>query len=56
MDLHAELAPKGIQVGFVCISAWIGHHPKATPEQIAPLYWELYAHPKLLEKEFTIDK
>jgi hypothetical protein len=42
----------------VAISAWIGDGgpagiPSATPEQIAPLYWELYEHRDQPEAVFT---
>ena len=35
--LHAAVAPKGVQVGYVAIGAFIGRLPAATPEAIAPL-------------------
>lgn len=50
--LHIELAPKGIQVGYVGISAWIGA-PGVTAEAIAPLHWALYTERDAMEKEFT---
>ena len=50
--LHAALAPKGIQVGHVAIAAWIGQQPGATPEAIAPLYWQLHTERDQVEKIF----
>lgn len=52
--LHIELAPKGIQVGHIGISVWIGNQEGAGPEAIAPLYWELYSQPGQVEKEFSL--
>jgi NAD(P)-dependent dehydrogenase (short-subunit alcohol dehydrogenase family) len=50
--LHAALAPSGVQVGHVAIGAWIGRQPGATPEAIAPLYWELHTQRDQVEKMF----
>jgi NAD(P)-dependent dehydrogenase (short-subunit alcohol dehydrogenase family) len=50
--LHAALAPSGVQVGHVAIAAWIGQRPGATPETIAPLYWELHTERDQVEKIF----
>jgi NAD(P)-dependent dehydrogenase (short-subunit alcohol dehydrogenase family) len=50
--LHAALAPSGVQVGHVAIGAWIGQQPGATPEVIAPLYWELHTQRDQVEKVF----
>jgi NAD(P)-dependent dehydrogenase (short-subunit alcohol dehydrogenase family) len=50
--LHAALAPSGVQVGHVAIGAWIGQQPGATPEAIAPLYWELHTRRDQVEKVF----
>ena len=50
--LHAALAPSGIQVGHVAIGAWIGKQPGATPEAIAPLYWQLHTERDAVEKVF----
>ncbi|GAA4972733.1 NADP-dependent 3-hydroxy acid dehydrogenase YdfG [Nonomuraea thailandensis] len=49
LNLHNELAGSGVHAAHVAITAWIGEGgpegiPSATPEQIAPLYWELYEH------------
>lgn len=51
-SLHTSLASKGVQVGYVTIGAYLGRHSRATPEAIAPLYWELHIHRDQLEKEF----
>jgi len=53
--LHAALGPSGIQVGHVAIGAWIGKQPGATPEAIAPLYWQLHTQRDEVEKVFFPD-
>src|SRR5262249_40181673 len=52
--LHATLVPSGVQVGHVAIGAWIGQQPGATPEAIAPLYWELHTRRDEVEKVFML--
>lgn len=53
--LHLELAPKGIQVGHVAISTWIGKEEGRTPaEAISPLYWELYTNREQVELEYKM--
>ncbi|MBA4864648.1 SDR family NAD(P)-dependent oxidoreductase [Streptomyces sp. PSKA54] len=47
LNLNKELAGSGVYAGHVAINVWIGQggpegFPTATPEQIAPLYWELH--------------
>ncbi|MER7689800.1 SDR family NAD(P)-dependent oxidoreductase [Streptomyces sp. NPDC097610] len=47
LNLHNELAGSGVLAAHVAISTWIGEGgpegiPSATPEQIAPLYWDLH--------------
>ncbi|MDH6622657.1 NAD(P)-dependent dehydrogenase (short-subunit alcohol dehydrogenase family) [Streptomyces sp. LBL] len=47
LNLHNELAGSGVSAAHVAINTWIGEGgpegiPAATPEQIAPLYWDLY--------------
>jgi NADP-dependent 3-hydroxy acid dehydrogenase YdfG len=47
LNLHNELAGSGVYAAHVAINTWIGEGgpegiPSATPEQIAPLYWDLY--------------
>jgi NADP-dependent 3-hydroxy acid dehydrogenase YdfG len=49
LNLHKELDGSGVQAAHVAINVWIGEGgPKgiatATPEQIAPVYWELHEH------------
>lgn len=53
--LHVALAPTGVQVGHVAIGAWIGKQPGATPEAIAPLYWNLHTERDQVEKTFFVD-
>jgi NAD(P)-dependent dehydrogenase (short-subunit alcohol dehydrogenase family) len=53
--LHAAVAPKGVQVGLVAIGARIGRQPGATPDAIAPLYWELHRKHEQVEKVFLLD-
>jgi NADP-dependent 3-hydroxy acid dehydrogenase YdfG len=53
--LHAAVAPQGVQVGHVAIGASIGQQPGATPEAIAPLYWELHTARHEIEKVFLLD-
>jgi NAD(P)-dependent dehydrogenase (short-subunit alcohol dehydrogenase family) len=51
-NLHAELAPQGIQAAHVAIGAWIGRQPGAEAEAISPLYWELYTQRDKVELVF----
>lgn len=58
LNLHKELADSGVHAAHVAISVWIGDGgpegiPSATPEQIAPLYWELYEGRNQPEAIFT---
>jgi NAD(P)-dependent dehydrogenase (short-subunit alcohol dehydrogenase family) len=53
--LHAAVAPQNVQVGHVAIGASIGRQPDATPEAIAPLYWELHTRRYEVEKVFLLD-
>ncbi len=53
--LHAALAATGVQAGHVAIGAWIGQQPGATPEAIAPLYWELHSKRDEVEKVFMLE-
>ncbi len=53
--LHAAVAPKGVQVGHVAIGDFVGRRPGATPDAIAPLYWELHTHRHEIEKVFLLD-
>ncbi|MFC5802674.1 SDR family NAD(P)-dependent oxidoreductase [Streptomyces formicae] len=47
LNLHNELSGSGVYAAHVAINTWIGEGgpagiPAATPEEIAPLYWDLY--------------
>ncbi|MGI5192973.1 SDR family NAD(P)-dependent oxidoreductase [Streptomyces sp. CA-288835] len=58
LNLYKELADSGVYAAHVAISVWIGDGgpegiPSATPEQIAPLYWELYEVRDRPEAVFT---
>lgn len=58
INLHHELAGSGVYAAHVAISTWIGEGgpegiPSATPEQIAPLYWELHERRDQAEAVFT---
>lgn len=53
--LHVAVASTGVQAGHVAIGAWIGKQPGATPEAIAPLYWELHMKRDQVEKTFFVD-
>ena len=48
----AAVAPRGVQVGHVAIGARLWRQPEATPDAVAPLYWELYTQRDLVEKVF----
>jgi NAD(P)-dependent dehydrogenase (short-subunit alcohol dehydrogenase family) len=50
--LHAALAPGGVQVGHVAIGGRMWRGPGATPDAVAPLYWDLYTQRDLVEKVF----
>jgi serine/threonine protein kinase len=51
----ALTALSGVHVGHVAIGAWIGQQPVATPEAIAPLYWDLHSKHGQVEKIFMLD-
>ncbi|MGC4938514.1 SDR family NAD(P)-dependent oxidoreductase [Kribbella sp. DT2] len=58
LNLHNELQGSGLYAAHVAISTWIGGNgpegiPSADPEQIAPLYWDLYESRDLPELVFT---
>ncbi|MFE5395980.1 SDR family NAD(P)-dependent oxidoreductase [Streptomyces sp. NPDC056568] len=58
INLNKELAGSGVYAGHVAIGVWIGEGgpegiPTATPEQIAPLYWELHEAHDRAEAVFT---
>src|SRR5262249_41057243 len=50
--LHYAVAPKGVQVGPVATGAFLGRQPGATPDAVAPLYWELHTERDQIEKTF----
>ncbi|GAB2893098.1 SDR family NAD(P)-dependent oxidoreductase [Streptomyces mayteni] len=58
INLDKELADTDIHAAHVAIGVWIGDEgpegvPTATPEQIAPLYWELHERRDRAEAVFT---
>ena len=53
--LHAAVAPNGVQVGHVGVGAFTGRRPGATPEAVAPLYWELHTQREQVEKVFMTE-
>ena len=58
INLNKELAGSGVYAAHIAISVWIGDtgpegFPTATPEQIAPLYWELHKTRDRAEAIFT---
>ncbi|WP_328875417.1 SDR family NAD(P)-dependent oxidoreductase [Streptomyces sp. NBC_00287] len=58
INLDKELAGSGVHAAHVAISVWIGGGgpegiPTATPEQIAPLYWDLHEDRDRSEAVFT---
>ncbi|GAA1857912.1 SDR family NAD(P)-dependent oxidoreductase [Actinomadura bangladeshensis] len=61
INLNKELAGTGVYAGHVAINVWIGAGvvaapeagPTATPEQIAPLYWDLHENRDRSEAVFN---
>jgi NAD(P)-dependent dehydrogenase (short-subunit alcohol dehydrogenase family) len=57
INLNKELAGSGVYAAHIAISVWIGEGPEgfptATPEQIAPMYWELHKTRDRAEAIFT---
>lgn len=64
INLNKELAGSGVYAGHVAISVWIGEgavardgapdgFPTATPEQIAPVYWDLHENRDRPEAVFS---
>lgn len=52
------VADSGIQAAHIAINTWIGDNapegiPSAAPEQIAPVYWDLYEHRDQAELVFN---
>jgi NAD(P)-dependent dehydrogenase (short-subunit alcohol dehydrogenase family) len=58
INLDKELAGSGVHAAHVAINVWIGGggpegFPTATPEQIAPLYWDLHENRNRSEAVFN---
>ncbi|MER0241087.1 SDR family NAD(P)-dependent oxidoreductase [Streptomyces sp. HSW2009] len=58
INLNHELAGSGVHAAHVAINVWIGENgpedgPKATAEQIAPLYWDLHENRDRSEAVFN---
>ena len=58
LNLDKELAGSGVHAAHVAIGVWIGGggpegFPTATPDEIAPLYWELHENRDRSEAVFT---
>ncbi|MCX4855159.1 SDR family NAD(P)-dependent oxidoreductase [Streptomyces canus] len=58
LNLDKELAGSGVHAAHVAINVWIGDggpegFPTATPEQIAPLYWDLHENRDRSEAVFN---
>ncbi|WP_328979446.1 SDR family NAD(P)-dependent oxidoreductase [Streptomyces canus] len=58
LNLDKELAGSGVHTAHVAINVWIGDggpegFPTATPEQIAPLYWDLHENRDRSEAVFN---
>ncbi|QKW35644.1 SDR family NAD(P)-dependent oxidoreductase [Actinomadura sp. NAK00032] len=58
INLSKELAGSGVHAAHVAVNVWIGGGgpeggPTATPEQIAPLYWDLYENRDRSEAVFN---
>ncbi|MFD7608127.1 SDR family NAD(P)-dependent oxidoreductase [Streptomyces mirabilis] len=58
INLNKELAGSGVYAAHVAINVWIGGggpdgFPTATPEQIAPLFWDLHEGRDRSEAVFT---
>lgn len=58
LNLHNELAGSGIHAAHIAINTWLGEGgpegiPSAGPEQVAPLYWDLYERRDQAEAVFN---
>ncbi len=58
LNLHNELSGSGIYAAHIAINTWLGERgpegiPSATPEQVAPLYWDLYERRETAEAVFN---
>lgn len=62
VNLHKELAASGIQAAHVAIDVTLGvtpvlpDFPTATPEEVAPVYWELHTNRDEAERVFTANQ
>lgn len=62
VNLHKELADSGIQAAHVAIDVTLGvtpvlpGFPTATPEEVAPVYWELHTNRDEAERIFTANQ
>jgi NAD(P)-dependent dehydrogenase (short-subunit alcohol dehydrogenase family) len=55
--LHAELAPRGVQVGHVAIGMFIGKQTGHVPaDDLAPAYWDLHTRRDDVERVFTLNR
>ncbi len=54
--LHAELAPRGVQVGHVAIGVFIGRQPGHVPaDDLASAYWDLHTRRGDVERVFRLN-
>ncbi|MGW3725034.1 SDR family NAD(P)-dependent oxidoreductase [Streptomyces sp. NPDC000851] len=58
LNLHNELSESGIYAAHIAINTWLGEGgpegiPAAAPEQVAPLYWDLYERRDQAEAVFN---
>jgi NADP-dependent 3-hydroxy acid dehydrogenase YdfG len=60
VNLHKELADTGIQAAHVAIDVTLGvtpvlpDFPTATPQQVAPVYWDLHTNRNQAERVFSV--
>ncbi|WP_158852564.1 SDR family NAD(P)-dependent oxidoreductase [Saccharothrix deserti] len=59
INLNKELTGSGVYAAHMAINVWIGRGgpegiPTATPEQIAPLYWDLHENRDRSEAVFNV--
>jgi NADP-dependent 3-hydroxy acid dehydrogenase YdfG len=60
INLHKEMADSGVQVAHVAIDVSLGvtpavpDFPTATPDQVAPAYWELHTNRDEAERVFSL--
>jgi hypothetical protein len=58
LNLHNEPAGSGIYAAHIALNTWFGGGglegiPSAGPEQVAPLYWDLYERRDQAEAVFN---